>query len=255
MLASINKKSSSLRGGGCGTFRMILRTQANLKSDIQDIENFMTKFDSFVEIICFKAAVVNYLESQEITLAIQWLIFQEENIYLLNKNVQYIINSYNLIVEGIRKLLKRCLIQIRTNQFKCLHILQIAASLSKVIFSFYGMNRNRIMKIDFQKEFFLSLTKTSFEMTTNKNKEREDIVKGFVSGIFGSQVQMKPNAELLESIFQAACQIHNMQKIKKNRKQYDQICQNGRSYIIQKKIANRIRKKQSYKMRKNMIKL
>lgn len=59
MLASMNKTRSSLRGGGCGTFRMIPRTQANLKSDIKGIENFMTKFDSFVEIICVKAAVIN----------------------------------------------------------------------------------------------------------------------------------------------------------------------------------------------------
>ncbi|CAD8105018.1 unnamed protein product [Paramecium primaurelia] len=247
MLASINKTRSSLRGGGCGTFRMISRTQANLKSDIQDIENFITKFESFVEIICAKANVaINSLESQEIMIAIQWFIFQEENIYKLNKNPQNITKSYNLIVEGIRKLLKSCLIYIRTDQFKCLYILQITASLSKVIFSFHVMNRDRIMKIELQKEFldisndlkqsmeiekndliqiqmefFLFLTKTSFEMTPNNSNEREDIIKGFVNGIFGSLIQMKPNSELLESLFKAICQIHNMYTIKKNRKEFE----------------------------------
>ncbi|CAD8214878.1 unnamed protein product [Paramecium pentaurelia] len=247
MLALVNTTISSLRGGGCGSFRMNPRTYGNLQSDIQDIDNFITKFNSFIEIICTKADVaINSIESQEIMIAIQWFIFQEENIYKLNKNPQNIMKSYNLFVEGIQKLLKSCQIYIRTDQFKCLYILQITASLSKVIFSFHVMNSNRIMNFDLQKKFldisddlkqqieiekndliqiqmevYLFLIKTSFEIAPNNNHEREDIVKGFVSGIFGSLIQLKPNAELLESLFKAACQIHNKHTIKQNRKQYE----------------------------------
>ncbi|CAD8173681.1 unnamed protein product [Paramecium pentaurelia] len=247
MLALENKAISSLRGGGCGSFKMNPRTYESLKSDIQDIENFIAKFNSFVEIICAKAAVaINSIESQEIMIAIQWFIFQEENIYKLSKNTQHIINSYNLIIEGIQKLLKSCLIQIRTDSLKCLYILQITASLSKVIFSFHVMNGDRFMKIDLQKEFldasddlkqsmqiekneliqiqmelYPFLIKTSFQTAPNNRKKREDILNGFVSGIFDSLIKMKPNVELLESLFLAACQIHKMQKIKENRKQYE----------------------------------
>ncbi|CAD8117148.1 unnamed protein product [Paramecium primaurelia] len=247
MLALVNTITSSLRGGGCGSFKMNPRTYGNLQSDIQDIQIFITKFNSFVEIICAKADVaINSIESQEIMIAIQWFIFQEENIYKLNQNPQNIMKSYNLIVEGIRKLLKSCLIYIRTDSFKCLHILQITASLSKVIFSFHVMNSDRIMNFDLQKEFldisdelkqqielekndliqiqievYLFLTKTSFEMAPNNNHERQDIVKGFVSGIFESLIQLKPNAQLLESLFMAACKIHNIHTIQKNRKQYE----------------------------------
>ncbi|CAD8113595.1 unnamed protein product [Paramecium primaurelia] len=247
MLSLVNTKISSLRGGGCGSFRMNPRTYENLQSDIQDIDNFITKFSSFVEIICAKADVaINSIESQEIMIAIQWFIFQEENIYKLNKNPQNIMKSYNLIVEGIRKLLKSCQIYIRTDQFKCLYILQITASLSKVIFSFHVMNSDRIMNFDLQKEFldisddlkqyieiekndliqiqmevYLFLTKTSFEIVPNNSKERQDIVKGFVSGIFDSLIQMKPNAELLKFLFKVVHQMHNIYKIKNNRKQYE----------------------------------
>ncbi|CAD8198450.1 unnamed protein product [Paramecium pentaurelia] len=247
MLALMNKTTSSLRGGGCGTFRMFPRTQENLKSDILDIENFINKFNHFVEIIFTKAAVaINSIESQEIMIAIQWFVFQEEIIYKLNKNPLNIIKSYNLIVEGIKKLLQSCLIYIRTDSFKCLYILQITAALSKVIFSFHIMNSDRIMNFNLQKQFleisddlkqqmeiekndliqiqmevYLFLTKTSFEIAPNNNQERIDILKRFVNGIFESLNGLKPNAELLESLYLAASQIHKIYTIQKNRKQYE----------------------------------
>ncbi|CAD8117386.1 unnamed protein product [Paramecium primaurelia] len=154
ILALMNKRTSSLRGGGCGTFRMFPRTQENLKSDISDIENFINKFNHFVEIIFTKAAVaINSIQSQEIMIAIQWFVFQEEIIYKLNKNPLNIIKSYNLIVEGIKKLLQSCLIYIRTDSFKCLYILQLTTYLYKVIFSFHVINSETILKVDLQKEF------------------------------------------------------------------------------------------------------
>ncbi|CAD8116746.1 unnamed protein product [Paramecium primaurelia] len=233
MLSLVNTKISSLRGGGCGSFRMNPRTYENLQSDIQDIDNFITKFSSFVEIICAKADVaINSIESQEIMIAIQWFIFQEENIYKLNKNPQNIMKSYNpKIIEKLLDLYQKRLITV---------------SLSKVIFSFHVMNSDRIMNFDLQKEFFdisddlkqqieiekndliqvqmevyLFLTKTSFEIVPNNNHEREDIRNGFASGIFGSLIQLKPNAELIESLFKAVRQIHKIHTIKKNRKQYE----------------------------------
>ncbi|CAD8089148.1 unnamed protein product [Paramecium sonneborni] len=192
----MNKNILTLRGGGCGSSQ-IMPTNPSLKDKDQDIENFITKFDFYVEKICAKAAVAaNQSESQEIMIAIQWFIFQEENIYKLNKNAEKVKKSYNLI-EGIRKLLKSCLIYVRTDPFKCFYILKTTASLSKIIFSFHIINDKRFMKCDLQKEFldisdelkqqmeiekndliqiqmelYLFLTKTSFEFAPNNSTER-----------------------------------------------------------------------------------
>ncbi|CAD8181620.1 unnamed protein product [Paramecium pentaurelia] len=125
MSSLLNKLTFTLRGGGCGSIQIIPNTDIVLKSDIQDIENFITRFDSFVQTIYTKAAVAaNQLEAQEIMIARQWFIFEEESIYKLIKNAQKVMKSYNLIIDGILKLLKSCLIYIRTDQFKCLFILR-----------------------------------------------------------------------------------------------------------------------------------
>ncbi|CAD8209585.1 unnamed protein product [Paramecium octaurelia] len=219
-----------LRGGGCGAQKATSLASGTSKSDNQDLHAFFNKFNFYVEKICTKAVVAaDHSESQEIMIALQWFIFQEENIYNLNKNAQRVVKSYDLILEGIRKLLKSCLIYIRTDSFKCLNILQTTASLSKVIFSFHILNEERFMKWDQQQEFldisdelsqhieiekndliqnqmelYLFLTKTSFEISPNNSNEREEILKGCLSGIIGSLIQMKPNEELLESLFQGA---------------------------------------------------
>ncbi|CAD8130151.1 unnamed protein product [Paramecium sonneborni] len=247
MLSLANKTTSLLRGGGCGSVKISPHTDENLKSDNQAIQNFINRYNYFVEKICTKAAVAaNQSESQEIMIAIQWFIFQEEYIYKLIKNCQNVKKSYNLILDGIRKLMKSCLIYIRTDYFKCLYILQTTASLSKVIFSFHIMNEERFMKYELQKEFldisdelkqqmeiekndlihiqmelYLFLTKTSFEMAPNNSNEREDILKGCLSGVIGSIMQMKPNAELLESLFKGALLAYKMYAVSKNRKQYE----------------------------------
>ncbi|CAD8104196.1 unnamed protein product [Paramecium sonneborni] len=246
----MNKTISILRGGGCGTSQISPQdsiAKTTKKDKDLELENFITKFDFYVEQICTRASVaVNQSESQEIMIALQWFFFQEESIYKLNKSAEKVMKSYNLILEGIRKLLKSCQIYIKTDQFKCLYILQTTASLSKVIFSFHIMNDERFMKYDLQKEFldisdelkqqmeiekndmiqiqmelYLFLTKTSFEMAPNNSNEREEILKGCLSGIIQSIIQMKPSAELLESLFQGACLLYKMYSVQKNRKQYE----------------------------------
>ncbi|CAD8118451.1 unnamed protein product [Paramecium primaurelia] len=145
MLALVNTTSSSLRGGGCGSFRMNPRTYGNLESDIQDLDNFITKFNSVVEIICAKADVaINSIEFSKIMIAIQWFIFQEENIYKLNKNP-----LYREIIQpdcrGNPKIIEK-LLDLYQNRL-------ITASLSKAIFSFHAINSDRIMNFDLQKQF------------------------------------------------------------------------------------------------------
>ncbi|CAK86295.1 unnamed protein product (macronuclear) [Paramecium tetraurelia] len=179
-------------------------------------------------------------------IALQWFIFQEEIIYNLNKNAQSVVKSYDLILKGIRKLLKSCLVYIRTDAFKCLYILQTTASLSKVIFSFHLLNQGRFMKCDLQQELldisdelnqqmeiekndliqnqmelYLFLTKTSFEISPNNSNEREEILKGCLSGIIRSIIDMKPNEELFESLFQGACHLYNLYAVSNNRKQFE----------------------------------
>ncbi|CAK64893.1 unnamed protein product (macronuclear) [Paramecium tetraurelia] len=247
MIFKMHQAKSTLRGGGCGSFSVIPQKTEHIKSDSYDIQNFIAKFDSYVKIIQTKAAVAaNQSESQEIMIAIQWFNFQEEIIYKLSKNAQSVVKSYDLIIEGIRKLLKSCLIYIRTDSFKCLYILQTTASLSKVIFSFHLINGERFMKSELQKEFldisdelrqqmeiekndliqnqmelYLFLIKTSFEIAPKNRKEKEIVLKGCLNGIIGSIIQMKPNNELLESLFQGACLLYKMYVANKNRKQFE----------------------------------
>ncbi|CAK76754.1 unnamed protein product (macronuclear) [Paramecium tetraurelia] len=241
MLSQISQMESILRGGGCGTSKINPLQSEISKSDNQDLYNFFNKFNFYVEIICTKAVVAaDQSENQEIMIALQWFSFQEENIYKLNKNAQSVMKSYDLILEGIRKLLKSCLIQIKQIR------LNTTASLSKVIFSFHILNEERFMKCDQQQEFFdisdklrkhmeiekndliqnqmelyLFLTRTSFEISPNNSNERVEILKGCLSGIIGSIIQMKPNEELLESLFQGACHLYKLYIVSNNRKQFE----------------------------------
>ncbi|CAK92961.1 unnamed protein product, partial (macronuclear) [Paramecium tetraurelia] len=247
MLSQTSQTEFILRGGGCGSWKTSPLETSFLKSDNQELYNFFNKFNFYVEKICTKAIVAaDQLESQEIMIALQWFIFQEESIYKLNKNAQGVVKSYDLILEGVRRLLKSCLFYIKTDSFKCLYILQTTASLSKVIFSFHLLNGERFMKYDLQKEFldisdelrqhmeiekndliqnqmelYLFLTKTSFEMAPNNSNEREEILKGCLSGIIGSIIQMKPNEELLESLFQGVCHLYKLYVVNNNRNQFE----------------------------------
>ncbi|CAD8208685.1 unnamed protein product [Paramecium octaurelia] len=247
MLTQMSQTESILRGGGCGSSNAIYPNSGISKSDNQDLQNFFKKFNFYVEQICTKAVIAaDESESQEIMKAQQWFIFQEENIYNLNKNAQSVVKTYDLILGGIQKLLNSCLIYIRTDQFKCLSILQTTASLSKIIFSFHGINEGGFMKCDKQKKFqelsdeirqhmeiekndliqnqmelYLFLTKTSFEIAPNNSKEREEIWKGCFGGIISSIVQMRPNEELLQSLFRGACYLSKLYVRNNNRKQYE----------------------------------
>ncbi|CAD8102606.1 unnamed protein product [Paramecium primaurelia] len=247
MSGRLNKITSSLRGGGCGSIKTIPYTDIVIKSDIQDIENFITRFDYFVQTIYSKAAVAaNQSEAQEIMIAIQWFIFQEENIYKLIKNSQKVLKSYNLLIDGILKLLKSCLIYVRTDSFKCLFILRTTASLSKVIFSFHIRKEQRFMNCDTQKQFvdicdelrqqmeiekndlihtelelYVFLTKTSFQIAPNDGKDRDDILNGCLNGIFNSIFDMKPNTELFMQLYHGACLLYNKYTVQKNREQYE----------------------------------
>ncbi|CAD8182028.1 unnamed protein product [Paramecium pentaurelia] len=242
----MSQKESILLGGGCCPPRTSPLEQLIQKSDNQDIYTFFNKFRFYVQIICTQAVVAaDKSESQEIMIAIQWFIFQEENIYKLNKSSQSVAKSYDLIFQGIRELLKSCLIYVRTDPFKCFYILQITASLSKVIFSFHLKNDKRFMECDLQKEIleicdklrqqmeiekndwiqsqlelYLFLTKTSFQMAPTNRSERDKLLYGCLKGIINSLIEMKPNMELLETLFQGLCQLYNMYIENKNRKYY-----------------------------------
>ncbi|CAD8103719.1 unnamed protein product [Paramecium primaurelia] len=151
MLTKINKQQLFLRGGGCGMSNTNIDQQSE-KNDIQtQVYDFFSKFNHYIQIIESKASVAaNQQESSEIMIAIQWFIFQEENIYKINKNVQSVKKSYDLILDGIRRQLISCQTYIRSDSFKCLYILQIKTFLSKVIFSFHLMNDERFMKCEIQ---------------------------------------------------------------------------------------------------------
>ncbi|CAD8098007.1 unnamed protein product [Paramecium primaurelia] len=267
MSGLFNKVASSLRGGGCGSIKIIPNSEVDFKADIYDIENFITRFDSVVQIIHTKVDdAANQSEAQEIMIAIQWFIFLEENIYKLIKNAQKVMKSYNLIIDGILKLLKSCLIYVRTDSFKCLFILRTTSSLSKVIFIFHMRKGQRLMNCDTQKQFldicdelkqqieiekndiiqtqleiYLFLTKASFQVAPKDGKDRDDNLNGCLNGIFNSIFDMKPNNELFMQLYRA-CLHYNNYAIQKNRKQYEdyfqQICCYGRSSIIQKMKAN-----------------
>ncbi|CAK86044.1 unnamed protein product (macronuclear) [Paramecium tetraurelia] len=280
MLSQMSQMDSILRGGGCGTSKINPLSSEISKSDNQDLYNFFNKFNFYVEIICTKAVIaVDQSENQEIMIALQWFTYQEEKIYKLNKNAQSVAESYNLILEGIKKLLKSCLIYIRTDSFKCLYILQTTASLSKVVFSFHVMNEERFMKCDLQQEFldisdelgqhvkiekndliqnqmelFLFLTKTSFQISPNNSNQRKEILEGFLSGIIVSMIQMRPNEQLLESLFKGACYLYYSYVVDKNRKQFE-ICCNGRQQVILTMKDFKIQTKQFYVLRQYMIKL
>ncbi|CAK73532.1 unnamed protein product, partial (macronuclear) [Paramecium tetraurelia] len=247
MLIQMTQTESILRGGGCGSWKANYTNSGISMLNNQNLQNFFKKFNFYVEQICQKAVVAaDQSESQEIMIALQWFKFQEENIYSLNKNAQSVVKSYDLIFGGIQKLLNSCLTYIRTDSFKCLSILQTTASLSKVIFSFHVINEERFMKCDLQKnildlsdeirqhmeiekndliqnqmELYLFLIKTSFQIAPNNSNEREEILKGCLSGIISSISQMKPNEELLQSLFQGACHLYKLYVINNNKKQYE----------------------------------
>ncbi|CAD8072777.1 unnamed protein product [Paramecium sonneborni] len=178
--------------------------------------------------------------------AVQWFIFQEETIYNLIKNVQSVERAYDLILEGIKQLLISCLIFIKTDPFKCLYILQITSSLSKVIFSFHILNEQRFMKFVTQHEFleicddmkqqieiekndliqnqlehYLFLTKASFEMAPNNNNEKKEILKGCLKGIIHSIITTSIDSNLLQSLLQGASLFIKMYNLNQKRKQYE----------------------------------
>ncbi|CAK70857.1 unnamed protein product (macronuclear) [Paramecium tetraurelia] len=264
MSGLLDKVTSTLRGGGCGSTKTIPYTDVDLKSDIYDTDIFITRFDSIVQIISSKATVAaNQSEAQEIMIAIQWFIFQEENIYKLIKNEEKVMKSYNLIIDGIQKLLKSCLIYIRTDSFKSLFILRISASLSKVIFSFHMRKAQRFINwdtqnqildicdqlrqemsiekndlIQIQLELYLSLTQTSFQMAPNNGKEREDILHGCLEGIINSIFDMKPSVDLFKSLYKGAVLLYDDYTVQKNRKQYESYFQID---ILQWEIINNLK--------------
>ena len=47
-------------------------------------------------------------------------------------------------------------------------------------------------------------------MAPNNSNERNEILKGCLCGIIGSIAEMKPTAELIESLFQGACLFYEM---------------------------------------------
>ncbi|CAD8088614.1 unnamed protein product [Paramecium primaurelia] len=119
--------------------------------------------------ICTQAVVAaDQSESQEIMIAIQWFIYQEDNICKLNKSSKSVAKSYDLIFFGIRELLKSSLIYVQTDPFKCFYILQITASLSKVIFSFHLINKKRFMECDLQQELLEICDKLRQQMEIEK---------------------------------------------------------------------------------------
>ncbi|CAD8198799.1 unnamed protein product [Paramecium octaurelia] len=259
-------------GGGCVLVNQL--KSGISQSDNQDLYNFFNKFYFYVEKICTKAVVAaDSSESQEIMIALQWFIFQEENIYNLNKNAQSVVKSYDLILKGIKKLLKSCLICIRTDSFKCLYILQITASLSKVIFSFHVLNEKRFMKCDLQQEFldisdelrqqmqiekndliqnemevYLFLTKTSFEISPNNGKEKEKILQGCLYG----QTRNCLNHYFREPVLFKNCM--RQATIENNLKFiFKLICCNGKQLVILRMINFNIQMKFFYRLSKYMI--
>ncbi|CAD8099983.1 unnamed protein product [Paramecium sonneborni] len=240
-------RNFSLRGGGCAVSKSNAIQSSNQITNHTDVYDFFSQFNQYVNIICSKASIAaNQSESDEIMIAIQWFSFQDEKIYFLNKSPQSVQKSYDLILDGIRNLLKSCLIYLKTDTFKCLYILQITASLSKVIFSFHLMNEDRFIKHETQNEFleiadelkeqfeiekndliqnqldlFLFLTKTSFEIAPNNANEQEEILKGCLKGIVSSIQSMSPDTDLLESLFQGACHLYKMYNLNQKRKQYE----------------------------------
>ncbi|CAD8129994.1 unnamed protein product [Paramecium sonneborni] len=223
MAELMEKTKFLLRGGGCITSNQIRSqqqiTNTTKKEEDQEIDIFISRFNFYVKQIFTKAAVaMNEQESQDIMIAIQWFIFQEENIYKLNKNAGKVMKSYDLILDGIRKLLKSCLIYIRTDQFKQIYEMLFKKGIS----GYYGgikiINGNRVQ---IQMEIFLFLTRTSFEIAPNNRAEQEEIVKGCLNGIITSITQMKPSAKLLESLFQGVCLLYKMYSVQNNRKLYE----------------------------------
>ncbi|CAD8129617.1 unnamed protein product [Paramecium sonneborni] len=222
----MSKATQILRGGGCAA------------SKIQRVGDFFTLFIFHVEKIISKATVAaNPQESQEIMISIQWFMFQEEYFYQLSKNTENFVKTYDLILGGIRGLLKSCLIYSEVIS------LYTTALLSKMIFSFHIMNEGRFCRLSLQQEFldisdeleqqmekmkqndlihqmklYLFLTKTSFEIAPNNSKEKEDILKGFLDGIVCS-IKMKPS-QLLESLQYGTCKFNQMNSVQNNRKQY-----------------------------------
>ncbi|CAD8215457.1 unnamed protein product [Paramecium octaurelia] len=154
--------------------KQIRNNQKSKNQTIQIITISLRNSNFYVEIICTKAVVAaDQSENQQIMNALQWFCFQEENIYNLNKNAESVVKSYDQILEGIRKLLKSCLIYIRTDSFKFLYIIQTTASLSKVIFSFHMLKKNRFMKCDLQQEFL----DISDELIQNMEIEKNDLIQ------------------------------------------------------------------------------
>ncbi|CAK81379.1 unnamed protein product (macronuclear) [Paramecium tetraurelia] len=133
-----------------------------------------------------------------------------------------------------KKLLKSCLIYIRTDSFQCLFILRITASVCKVIFSFHMRKEQRFMNYDTQKQFldicdkirlemeiekndliqiqlelYLFLTQTSYQMAPNNGKKRDVILK------------VVKCVDLLISLYEGVVLLQNNNAVQKNRKQYE----------------------------------
>ncbi|CAD8044981.1 unnamed protein product [Paramecium primaurelia] len=250
MLNQINYSTFILRGGGCGMTKTNFAMQSQNNSIQTDVYDFFLSFNNYIYII-----ESNEQASSEIMIAIRWFIFQEENIYKINKNVQSVKKSSDLVLDGIRRLLISCQTYIRSDFFKCLYILQIKTSLSKVIFSFHLMNDERFMKCETQNyfleiydglqqqmeierndliqnqiELFLFLTKTSFEIAPNYSKEKEEILTGSLK----VQILNYLNSYQREPVCFIKCKI--FLKRDNNMKFFiKQTCCNGRQQVILKK--------------------
>ncbi|CAD8204077.1 unnamed protein product [Paramecium pentaurelia] len=247
MLTKYYVTESFLRGGGCGNSKSNPVQVQNSNNIQPDVHEFFSRFNYYISTIDSKSHMTaNEQESQEIMIAIQWFIYQEENIYNLNKNTQYVKKSYDLILDGIIRLIKSCLMYIRTDPFKCLYILQITSSLSKVIFSFHLINEERFMNSETQRQFlqisseleqlmeiekndliqnqmelYLNLTNTSFEIAPTNQEDKEEILKGCLKGIIKYILKLGEGVDLIELLFQGACLLQKMSTVNQKKKQYE----------------------------------
>ncbi|CAD8089075.1 unnamed protein product [Paramecium primaurelia] len=235
-------------------FRMNPRTYANLQSDIQDIDNFIIKFSSFVEIICAKADVaINSIESQEIMLAIQWFIFQEEQTQQESLKYHEIIQPDCIgnpkIIEKLLDLYQNRLVQI------FVYLIDYSISIQSYI---QQNNQQKQRRFDLNLNGSLSFLNKNFFRDSSKQQSRKGryckrIYKWYIWIVNTIQTQflnyLNPYLRQLVK-FTTSIQL---KKIENNMKCiFKQKCYNGNLSVFLEMKNNQSQKKYFYKFREYM---
>lgn len=160
--------------------------------------------------------------------ALQWCHFMGKYFQQLNYEPRYVSSSYEIISGALENFLLASKIYVKSNPVICFFVLQTAAKLSQVIFSYFVANKKRYMdikeqekmfqKLDEVKEtieiedqndcwkngllFYLSIDKAAFVYAPTNSTQGQELLATFIGQLIRCGVTMSLNAEIFSTMAQ-----------------------------------------------------